>query len=331
MGVFASKPTYNPDTDIPNLKGKVALVTGGNGGLGYATVAELVKHGATVYMGARNESRATGAIAKLKADGYMDGPNSGKVLWLELDQETPKQAKRAAEEFMRRESRLDILVNNACINPFSASSFQLVEDSKIPIGRVMSTNHLGTFALTTALLPLIQKTAEEPGSDVRIITVSSETHTHASLDDLKNTDGWNFKFNGFVGSIHALGVSKLANILFAKQLQRLLDDGGIDVVSLSLHPGALDSEGSQEMSKSFWIGFVIRFVLKLTGKLLTPAKAAYTPLFAATSLQVRADKRKYAGVFLTPVERITEPSKVATDMNAAKELWETTERVISEM
>lgn len=59
-------------------------------------------------MGARNESRATGVIAKLKADGYLDDPKSGEVLWHELDLTTPVQAKRSAEEFMKRETRLDV-------------------------------------------------------------------------------------------------------------------------------------------------------------------------------------------------------------------------------
>lgn len=86
------------------------------------------------------------------------------------------------------------------------------------------------------------------------------------------------------------------------------------------------------MTQSFWlIGSLLRWALTLTGKLLSPTKAAHTPLFAATSLEVRAAKGKYAGVYLTPFGVITELAKYATDMDAARELWEASEKVVSEM
>lgn len=96
---------FNPDTDIADLTGKVVLVAGGNAGIGYETVKELARHGAHVYLGARNESRATGALAKLKSEGVPDG----RVEWLPLDLATPSTTKAGAEEFLRRAKRLDIL------------------------------------------------------------------------------------------------------------------------------------------------------------------------------------------------------------------------------
>ena len=119
---FFSK-SFDPATDLPDLSGKVVLITGGkyvthihywfavdrlhSAGIGYSTVKHLARHGAKVYMAARNQSKAEAAIAQLKADGL--GPGNGEVIWLELDLVDPKNAKKAAEEFMKRETRLDIL------------------------------------------------------------------------------------------------------------------------------------------------------------------------------------------------------------------------------
>ncbi|KAG8983995.1 hypothetical protein FRB94_014328 [Tulasnella sp. JGI-2019a] len=100
MGLLFSFNNYNPETDIPNLTGKVVLVTGGNSGIGYETVKAFVKKGAKVYLGARNESRATGAIAQLKAEGVLYHGH-GLVEWLPLDLATPKTAKLGARGFLR--------------------------------------------------------------------------------------------------------------------------------------------------------------------------------------------------------------------------------------
>lgn len=121
MGFFSK--SFNPTTDLPDLSGKVVLVTGGkyvanictwliihslcSAGIGYSTVKHLARHGAKVYMAARNQSKAEAAIAQLRAEGL--GPGNGEVVWLELDLKDPLNAKRAAEEFMKREKRLDVL------------------------------------------------------------------------------------------------------------------------------------------------------------------------------------------------------------------------------
>ncbi|PPR00717.1 hypothetical protein CVT24_001004 [Panaeolus cyanescens] len=93
------------ETDLLDLHGKVAIVTGGNTGLGYATIQFLARRGAKVYMAARNRSKALEAIEQLKAEGIEDGC----VHWLELDLSEPALARKAAEDFLAIESRLDIL------------------------------------------------------------------------------------------------------------------------------------------------------------------------------------------------------------------------------
>jgi len=324
--LFSSTPKYNPQTDVPDLSGKVVLVTGGSGGIGYEAVAELARHGAKVYMGARNESKATGAIAKLKAEGVLD---KGQVIWLKLDLSTPASAKAAAEEFMKRESRLDVLINNAALG-LHPEFFRPVVESKVPVSVLMSTNHLGPFALTTTLLPLLKKTAVEPGSDVRVVMVSSAANNNAIKVSWKSADDWNFKSGSFMSNLGAYGATKTANILFAKELQRRFDEQGDDIVCLSLHPGSSPTPGNDKSMESWWIGrWVVTPIVAYTG--LTVPQGGWTTVFAATAPIVKAEKAKYAGAYLTPYNVITEPSKEAQDPVAARDLWETSERLCSEM
>ncbi|KAG9025243.1 hypothetical protein FRB95_010383 [Tulasnella sp. JGI-2019a] len=281
-------------------------------------------------MGARNESWATGAIAKLKADGFLDSPNSGQVLWHELDLTTPALVKLSAEESMKRETRLDVIVNNAATAQTNPTAFEHVKDSKIPVINLMSTNHIGPFALTTALLPLIKKTAAEPGSDVRVVMVSSVVHSQASGVDWENPEGWGFKSRGFIPDTFVYGTTKLANILFAKQLQRNFDQEKVNALAIALHPGSVDTGGFQDtlLRDSRW-GFLTYYSLWLAGQMLSPAEGAYTSLYASTSRHIFADRSRYAGAYIMPFGTLAEPSKEARDPVAAQKMWMATEKVIS--
>ncbi|KAL4242399.1 NAD(P)-binding domain superfamily protein [Abortiporus biennis] len=163
-----SSKAFNPVTNIPDLNGKVILLTGGNANLGLHTIKHLARHGAKVYMGARSETRAKEAIEQLKAEGL--GPGNGEVVWLKLDLSDPHKAKKGAEELLGLENRLDVLIHNAAMlqQPY-AKSFEDIQD-------VMMINHISPFIVTQTLLPLLRKTAEEPNSDVRVISVTSDTH-----------------------------------------------------------------------------------------------------------------------------------------------------------
>lgn len=96
-------------------------------GIGYETVKCLARRGAKVYLGARDESKATGALAKLEQEGL--GPGNGQVIWFKVDYGNPRLAKKAAEEFLKRESRLDILSMQLSTYP-SISSNTLTFDSQ---------------------------------------------------------------------------------------------------------------------------------------------------------------------------------------------------------
>jgi len=107
-------------SDIPNLNGYVAMVTGGNSGIGYETTLQLALHGARVYVAARSPQRATKAIAQMKASRKEDLD----VHFLEMDLQNLQSVKDTADQFMKTETRLDILINNAGVCPQEPSSIQ---------------------------------------------------------------------------------------------------------------------------------------------------------------------------------------------------------------
>ncbi|KAG9006826.1 hypothetical protein FRB90_009713, partial [Tulasnella sp. 427] len=138
MQIFPSLSTgyshYDPVTEIPDLKGKVALVTGANSGIGYETVKWLAAKGAKVYLGARDESRGRSAVDKINQ--HLAGVSSaGSVRWLPLDVETPRRAKAGAQAFLAQESRLDILVHNAGVNLLG---YHTVSEGGLTFNKIMA-------------------------------------------------------------------------------------------------------------------------------------------------------------------------------------------------
>ncbi|KAF8637990.1 hypothetical protein AX16_010622 [Volvariella volvacea WC 439] len=171
MGIFTSK-AFDHQRDLKDLTGCVAVVTGGNTGIGYETIKVLAKRGAKIYMAARNESKAHGAITALEHEGVP----AGSVVWQKLDLVDLPGVKAAAEEIMRKEKRLDLLINNAGI------VVKLNEDI-YPDGvlEYIMINYVGPWLFTLTLLPLLKQTAKKAGFDVRIVNVAS--HAHNFLPD----------------------------------------------------------------------------------------------------------------------------------------------------
>ncbi|KAG9037537.1 hypothetical protein FRB95_005119 [Tulasnella sp. JGI-2019a] len=303
-----AKLEFDPSSSLPDLKGKVAIVTGGNAGIGYETVKRLAMKGAKVYMGARNASRAAAAIAQLKAEGALGGAGGGQVEWLHLDLIVPSTTRDGAEDFLKRENRLDILVNNAGVLGF-ADDLNLVH-ARIAVSEIMSINHLGPFVLTTTLLPLLKKTAAEAGSDVRIITLSSSSHYESWLHGVQTTKG--------------------LNVLFAKELQRKLDEEHIPALSMAVDPGIVDTPTNRKVVASQrWFGWL--FLPYINIRSMPVAKGAYTTLFAAASPVVKDRKKEFAGAYLKPLGVIATPKKETLDPVIARDLWETSERAVAAM
>ncbi|KZO90125.1 NAD-P-binding protein [Calocera viscosa TUFC12733] len=321
-------PRFNPITDIPDLTGRVALVTGANAGLGYQTVLQLANHGAKVYLTTRSEAKARDTIARLEeANPALKG--SGRLQSLLLDLSLVTKAKAAAEEFLRREERLDILINNAHL---PATDFEVTAEG---LSTIFATDHVSPFVFTSTLLPLMEATAKLPGADVRIITLSSDMQSTAlattkfdSVEDFRDKCGPDDKANGYSAKFARYAQAKTANILFAKELQRRLDEAGVPILSISLHPGGAATEGFENVLRKMGFGLLWPLASWI---LMSPLQGVATPLFAATSPEVRRDEEKYKGQYLVPYGKVGKPGPVASRPEMPGQLWELTEKAVKEI
>ncbi|KAF7301039.1 NAD-binding protein [Mycena indigotica] len=307
------------EDDLLDLHGKVALVTGGNTGIGYATIQMLARKGAKVYMAARDEGRAIEAIKKLEAENI----NDGSVHWLKLDLSDPRLTVGAAKELMEKEERLDIIVNNAA--RALPGPYQLNKDGLLDI---MVTNHISHFALTQTLLPLLEETSKRDGADVRIVNVSSSAHGMVQPSSFTSLDTFNKDYGiSVTNSLRTYGNSKLANVLYMKELQRRLKEKSIAITCISAHPGAIRTIGSDGFSELIPIigGLLKRFYFK------PPRMGAMTVAFAAAGAKVAEERSKYEGAYLVPIAKLATPSPSAQDQRLQRELFEATEKIIADL
>ncbi|KZO91912.1 NAD-P-binding protein [Calocera viscosa TUFC12733] len=322
MGTWFSK-RFDPVTDIPHLDGRIAIVTGANSGIGYQSALQLASHGAKVYLTTRSEQKALDTIGRIeRALPALKGAGRLQALTMELS--SISSAKAAAEAFLKKENRLDILINNAGT---LASAYSETPEG---ISTVIAANHIGPFVFTTTLLPVLEATAKLPGSDVRVVNVSSSQHsappytTFSTLSDFKSLCGPEAGKDSFSRKMARYGQSKLANILFTKELQRRWDEAGVPAVTLAVHPGGVATEGSIN-----FLGPLLFTLLKPF--ILTPLQGAITPLFAATAPVVKAEATKWKASYLVPYGKVEVPSANARDAEVASNLWALSEKTVGEV
>ncbi|OLS26412.1 MAG: Sulfoacetaldehyde reductase [Candidatus Heimdallarchaeota archaeon LC_3] len=203
--------------NIPDLHGKNVIITGANSGTGYEATKILTEKGAYVIMACRSETRGKESLEKILK-------NNPKALieYLQLDLSSLMSIKEFVRNYKSKHDRLDILLNNAGV--MQTPQRKTADDFELQIG----TNHLGHFALTGLLFELIKNT-----SGSRIVTMSSMAHTMGSV----NTEDLNFEKSRKYDRSRAYAQSKLANLLFAYELDRKLEKNNISVISLGAHPG----------------------------------------------------------------------------------------------
>lgn len=201
------------------MDGKVVIVTGANTGIGKETAIDLAKRGAKVYLGCRDKSRGEEAQREIRALS-----NNNSVYYRSLDLCSLESVRKFVERFLKEESRLDVLMNNAGVGMLPKTVTK--DGFEIHIG----VNHMGHFLLTNLLLDVLK--ASQPS---RIVNVSSMAHESGKINkqDLNSEIAYN-RFNAY-------GQSKLANVLFTRHLATTILRG-TKVTANSLHPGAVATE-----------------------------------------------------------------------------------------
>ncbi|QWT22884.1 SDR family oxidoreductase [Subtercola sp. PAMC28395] len=259
------------DIVLPELRGKRALVTGANSGLGFETAKRLLAAGADVIITARSAEKGEAALHELQsaASAASPQPARGAVTLASLDLANLASVERLASEVVADGHPLDLLFNNAGV--MAVPKRTLTDDGfELQLG----TNHLGHFALTGRLLPALMRS-----DSARVITMSSIMHWMGRIDfdDLQSENHYS--------AWGAYGQSKLANLMFAKEFARRNASLGWKILSVAAHPGFsrtnLQSSGPN-LGREKPSGFMRR-MNAAPGMTQSAAEGALPELFAATN------------------------------------------------
>lgn len=291
---------------IPSQKGKIAIVTGANTGLGYETAKVLADKGCTVIMACRNEQKAEDAIKRI-ANAVPDADTH----FIPLDLGVLQSVRDFAKAFRQRYEKLDLLINNAgiMIPPFGKTTDGFEQQ--------MGVNYFGHFLLTNLLWPVLAATPY-----ARVVTLSSKAHENAKIDFS------NLNAEQSYSKFKAYGQSKLACLMFAIELQRRINLGDAKVASLSAHPGISNTELGRHFPK--WAFVLMYPIFSLI--IHAPHKAALPTLQAALDPEARG------GEYYGPTgfnEMKGAPGKVqpkphALDQQVAERLWQVSEELTGE-
>jgi len=302
--------------DIPSLAGKRVLITGANSGIGYHAALKLARKGAHVILASRNRQRGEAALARLDADA----PSAHTELVI-IDLASLASVRSFAENELAKHRSIHVLINNAGVMA-PPKRLQTTDGFELQFG----TNVLGHFALTALLMPALQLAAAESADRPRIVTIASIAHKRGRLnfDDLQSSRNY--------GPMRAYQQSKLADLIFAFELNRRLRATNSRVMSVAAHPGVASTNLFQvgdyspfEKTARNLMGHAIGIVLN------TDAEGALPTLYAATA--PAAQDGGYYGPqgFQEMRGEDVGPAKVAPqalDTTAAARLWRTCEDLI---
>ena len=288
---------------LPDLSGKLFVITGGNSGIGFDAARHLGRAGADLVLACRNTGKAEDAIRQLRAEG------SSSVEAVKLDLSDLGSVNTAAGELRQNYKKIDGLLNNAGI--MQTPKQRTKDGFEMQLG----TNHLGHFLLTGLLIGLIN------AAKGRVVTVSSVAHLQGviNFDDLMFDQGYT--------PSKAYSQSKIANLMFALELDRRLNAAGMSAVSLACHPGYT----STNLITTGPTG-PLRLLYRLVTPLLAqpgPAGALPTVLCAAGAEAKRGGYYgpQHLGGLRGPISDAA-VSERARDPSAQKRLWEVSETLV---
>jgi len=288
--------TFN---DIPDQTGRIAIVTGANTGIGLETARMLALKGAQVILACRNQEKGAAALEKILAE-----KPAGIARVEALDLSDLDKVAAFSKAFAKEHPRLDLLINNAgvMVPPLGRTkqSFELQ----------FGTNHLGHFALTAHLLPLLERT---PGSRVVVVASTAQNFGKIDFDDLN----WEHRT---YSAWRAYSQSKLANMMFAQELQRRLAAKGSQVQVTAAHPGWTATDLQRTAGTA-------RFLNPIFG--MKPPEGALPTLRAATDPQAKGGSYwGPSGVFeMNGPPDLARISTRARDEQAAAKLFELSEKL----
>jgi NAD(P)-dependent dehydrogenase (short-subunit alcohol dehydrogenase family) len=294
--------------NIPDQSGRVAIVSGSNSGIGFEAAKALAGKGATVILAVRNETKGQRALDAIR----KEYPRAALEMIL-LDLADLHSIWEFSDQFHQRYDRLDLLINNAGV---MAIPFRETKDG---FEMQFGTNHLGHFAMTGKLLDLLLDT---PGS--RVVTVSSGMHQVGKIH-----------FDDLMGRQHydksaAYAQSKLANLLFAYELDRRLKAAGAPTISLGVHPGYA-ATSLQEAGPRMEGSTMGRWVMEIANNLLAQSAAmgALPILYAATEPGLQGGD--YIGpdglMGMRGYPAPTQSSHSSHDRQTAERLWQVSEKL----
>ena len=281
---------------MSDLRGKTVLVTGATNGIGRASARALARMGATLFLLARDPKRAEETRAEI-----MGETNGAEVRILIADLSLQSEIRRAAAEFLATESPLHVLLNNAGVVQLSRS------ETRDGIETTFAVNHLAYFLLTNLLLARIRDSAP-----ARIVNVASDAHRmggRLDFDDLGSAR----RYSG----MGVYGRSKLCNLLFTRELARRLEGSGVTVNAL--HPGAVRTGLGQNNDAP-----ILKLITHLVRPFFrSPERGAETSIWACSAPELEGVTGRYFGDC-----RETRPHANALDDEAARRLWDASEKLV---
>ncbi|XP_062064981.1 retinol dehydrogenase 14 isoform X1 [Lepus europaeus] len=294
-------PSLRGGGDPGLMNGKTVLITGANSGLGRATAAELLRLGARVIMGCRDRERAEEAAGQLRRE-LREAAGAGELVVRELDLASLRSVRAFCREVLQEEPRLDVLINNAGI--FQCPYTKTEDGFEMQFG----VNHLGHFLLTNLLLGLLKNSAPS-----RIVVVSSKLYKYGDInfEDLNSEQSYNKSF--------CYSRSKLANILFTRELARRLE--GTNVTVNVLHPGIVRTN----LGRHIHIPLLVKPLFNLVSWAFfkTPVEGAQTSIYLASSPEVEGVSGRYFGDC-----KEEELLPKAMDESVARKLWDISEVMV---
>jgi NAD(P)-dependent dehydrogenase (short-subunit alcohol dehydrogenase family) len=276
-----------------SMQGKICLVTGASGGIGFYTARGLASKGAHVIIVGHHRGRGENARQRIN-----EAVGEGAAEFMLADLSSQDDIRRFLDDFQQAHPHLDVLVNNV------GGAFVRRRETADELEMTFALNHLGYFAVTCLLLDTLRASAPS-----RIVNVASESHRNAQMhwDDLQFERGYN--------TLRAYGQSKLANLLFTYELDRRLGETGVTVNAL--HPGFVHTN----IGKQHWLA---RIVMNVVHALFAkpPDEGAQTSIYLASSPEVEGVSGKYF-IDKQPVAS----SDRSYDEAAARRLWEISEEL----